>query len=115
MVRSPRIYGPRKRAPRKVETVQDDVPASAKAPSAAQKRDEYTITRPAVIFKGGPRSGWVYYEDDALGQARHMAEIGRGFDYAPTGAEIEHPVQRNICKVWGYRPELLRVPESERR
>jgi hypothetical protein len=63
----------------------------------------WDTARPVVIFRGGFRDRWCYFEDDALVEQRATEHQGRTMVYRPTERFEPHPVYPQVqCRVWEF-------------
>lgn len=60
--------------------------------------------RPMVMFRGGYRNRWIYFEADAEAERAATAAMGREMVYAPTGETEPHPDTGEPCTVWKFIP-----------
>jgi hypothetical protein len=73
-------------------------PAKRKTPTGVNPK-----ALPMVIFRGGFRDRWVYFEADALAEQRATEGSGRRMVYVPTERFERHPLEpEHSCRVWEF-------------
>jgi hypothetical protein len=87
--------------------------------AAASSKDRPYGDRQLVIFRGGFRDKWVYFEADALAEQAATEAQGRAMVYAPTPRREPHPLHPSyICQVWEFTDPVdgdVGKPVGERR
>lgn len=91
-------------ARRAQSTVQrgDELPQEGEKKAA--KSEFIKIEKPASRLKGGPRDGWVYYDDDLIIMKVAAERMGKEFEYVETHGHVILPYTDGVKGgVWRFR------------
>jgi hypothetical protein len=65
--------------------------------------DKPKVAGPMVVFRGGPRDGWVYYEADMETQVVACETMGIPLLYEETATDEPWSIDAEYaCRVWRY-------------
>lgn len=70
---------------------------------ATTAKPGWDTSRPVVLFRGGYRDGWCYFEADAEQERRSTEHVGKTMLYVPTDRFEAHPQFPAVsCRVWKF-------------